>query len=83
MYTSRQHEEDFFRLIARSGQIRSVTCYRYGVNLTMEQVLTCSMVGLSATKQSPLPSFLVRIVFGYGHPAGLKTKAVKGRRSSL
>ena len=46
-------------------------------------VLTCFMVRLLATKPSPPPGFLVRRVFGYGHPAGLKTKPVKGRRSSL
>ena len=46
-------------------------------------VLTCFMVGLMATKLSPLPGFLVRRVFGYGYPAGLKTKLVKGWGSSL
>ena len=41
------------------------------------------MVGLSATKPSPPPGFLLRRVYGYRHPAELKTKPVKGWRSSL
>ena len=36
------------------------------------------MVGLSATKPSLPPSFLVKRVFGYGHPAGLKQNLSKG-----
>ena len=53
------------------------------LQVSCKPVLTCSMVGLSATKPFPPPAFLVRRVFGYGHPAGLKTKPVKGQWSSL
>jgi len=64
--------------VVRSGQIRSVTCCRYDVNLykhvrpdkicdllqvSCKPVLTCSMVRLSETKPSPSPDFMVRRVY--------------------
>ena len=44
---------------------------------------TCFMVRLLVTEQSAPPGFLLWRVYGYGHPAGLKTKLVKGQRSSV
>ena len=41
-------------------------------------ILTSFMVSLLATKPSPPPGFLVRRVYGYGHPAGLKQHLSQG-----
>ena len=40
------------------------------LQVTCKPARTCTMVGLVVTKQSPPPGFLVRRVFGHGHPAG-------------